>query len=219
MYVVVFKGPTDGKFFRSKEITIVGKTGTAQIADSNGRYLNGYYDYIKSFAGVFPYEDPQYVVYVSVKKLQGNFRGVADMTTKIVEEIAKYKNIGTTVEQIDTSKIITIDNYISTETTTTEEKLKKLGIQVIKLGSGKYIINQYPEKGSKVLIGNKLILLTNDTEYKMPNVTGWSSNEVITLCKLLNIKYTITGNGIVTKTSIEPDTIITKDTKIEITLE
>jgi penicillin-binding protein 2B len=219
MYDVVFKGPTDGKFFRSKEITIVGKTGTAQIADSNGRYLNGYYDYIKSFAGVFPYEDPQYVVYVSVKKLQGNFRGVADMTTKIVEEIAKYKNIGTTVEQIDTSKIITIDNYISTETTTTEEKLKKLGIQVIKLGSGKYIINQYPEKGSKVLIGNKLILLTNDTEYKMPNVTGWSSNEVITLCKLLNIKYTITGNGIVTKTSIEPDTIITKDTKIEITLE
>ena len=53
----------------------------------------------------------------------------------------------------------------------------------------------------------------------MPNVIGWSSSEVITLCKLLDIEYTITGNGIVTKTSIAPDTLITKDTKIEITLE
>ena len=219
MYDVVYKGPTDGKFFRSKEVTIVGKTGTAQIPGPNGKYLTGYYDYIKSFAGVFPYEDPQYVVYVSVKKLQGNFRGVANMTTKIVEEIAKYKNIGSTVEQIDTTKIITLDNFISTETITTEDKLKKQGITVIKLGNGKYIINQYPEKGTKVLVGNKLFLLTNDSEYKMPNVIGWSSSEVITLCKLLDIEYTITGNGIVTKTSIAPDTLITKDTKIEITLE
>ncbi len=219
MHDVVFKGPTDGQFFRSKEVTIVGKTGTAQIPGPNGKYLTGYYDYIKSFAGVFPYEDPQYVVYVSVKKLKGNFKEVAKMTTKIVEEIAKYKNIGTTIEQIDNTKIVTLDNFISTETTNTEEKLKKLGLTVVKLGNGKYIINQYPEKGTKVLVGNKIILLTNDSEYKMPNVIGWSSNEITTLCKLLNIEFKITGNGIVTKTSIEPDTILTKGTKIEITLE
>ena len=219
MYDVVYKGPTDGKFFRSKDITIVGKTGTAQIANSSGKYLTGYYDYIKSFAGVFPYEDPQYVVYVSVKRLKGNFRAVANMTTKIIEEMAKYKNIGTTIEQIDNSKIITIDNVISTETSIIEEKLKKVGLTIVKLGSGKYIINQYPEKGSTVLIGNKIFLVTNDSEYKMPNIIGWSSSEVITLCKLLNIEYTLNGNGVVTKTSIKPDTIITNDTKIEITLE
>lgn len=219
MHDVVFKGPTDGKFFRSDEITIVGKTGTAQIAGPNGKYLTGYYDYIKSFAGVFPYEDPQYVVYVSVKKLEGNFRAVANMTTKIIEELAKYKNISTTIETIDKTKIITMDNFISIESTYTEDKLKKLGLQVIKLGKGKYVINQYPEKGRVVLTGNKVFLLTNDSEYKMPNINGWSSSDVITLCKLLNINYTITGNGIVTKSSIEPDTVITKDMKLEITLE
>ena len=219
MHDVVFKGPTDGKFFRSDEITIVGKTGTAQIAGPNGKYLTGYYDYIKSFAGVFPYEDPQYVVYVSVKKLEGNFRAVANMTTKIIEELAKYKNISTTIETIDKTKIITMENFISIESTYTEDKLKKLGLQVIKLGKGKYVINQYPEKGRVVLTGNKVFLLTNDSEYKMPNINGWSSSDVITLCKLLNINYTITGNGIVTKSSIEPDTVITKDMKLEITLE
>ena len=33
------------------------------------------------------------------------------------------------------------------------------------------------------------------------------------------IKYTIKGNGVVKSTTVAPDTIITKDTKIEITLE
>ena len=53
----------------------------------------------------------------------------------------------------------------------------------------------------------------------MPDIKGWSSSDAITLCKLLNIQYTLTGNGVVKETSIEPDTVITPDTKIEITLE
>ena len=219
MHDVVFKGPTDGKFFRSDEITIVGKTGTAQIADSNGRYLTGYYDYVKSFAGVFPYENPEYVVYVSVKKLEGNFRAVADMTTKIIEELAKYKNISSTVESLDKTKIITMENFISIESITTEEKLKKLGLTVIRLGNGKYVINQYPEKGRILLSGNKVFILTNDSTYTMPDITGWSSSDVITLCKLLNIDYTLNGNGKVITSSIAPETVITNETKLEITLE
>ena len=63
------------------------------------------------------------------------------MTTKIVEEIAKYKNIGSTVEQIDTTKIITLDNFISTETITTEDKLKKQGITVINYSYLQMILN------------------------------------------------------------------------------
>ena len=120
----------------------------------------------------------------------------------MTEEEILHSKIIRDADKLDNSKIITLDNFISTETTTTEEKLKKLGIQIVKLGSGKYIINQYPEKGTKVLVGNKVILLTNDSEYKMPNIKGWSSSEVITLCKLLNIEYTLTGNGVVTQSSI-----------------
>ena len=53
----------------------------------------------------------------------------------------------------------------------------------------------------------------------MPDITGWSSNEVITLCQLLNIKYKITGYGKVVSYSIAKDTEITNDMKLEITLE
>ena len=53
----------------------------------------------------------------------------------------------------------------------------------------------------------------------MPDVIGWSSNEIITLCKLLDIKYTISGWGKVTSTNIETGAVINKDTVMEITLQ
>ncbi len=219
LHDVVYKGPTDAAYFKSDKITIVGKTGTAQITGPNGKYLTGKWDYIKSFAGVFPYENPQYVIYISVKKLEGSFKPVGDMTVKIVEEIAKYKNITNTIEKVDNSKIIKLNNYISTETSVTEEKLKKLGLNVVKLGNGKYIINQYPLKGTTTLSGNKVFLVTNDSKYTMPDIKGWSSSEVKTLCKLLNLKYKSTGTGSVKEFNIKPGTEITDKTKLEITFE
>jgi hypothetical protein len=53
----------------------------------------------------------------------------------------------------------------------------------------------------------------------MPDITGWSSSEVITLCKLLNLDYTLNGHGNVVSFSIAPNTEIITNTKIEITLE
>ena len=218
LYDVVYSGKTDAKYYQTENVTLIGKTGTAQITGSNGKYMTGKYDYVRSFAGVFPYEDPQYIIYVSVKKYDGNYKDFAQMVTKVVEEIAKYKNITEIIETVDTDKIIEINNYISASTATTEEKLKKLGLTIIKLGNGKYIINQYPEKGT-ILAGNKVFLVTNDSEYYMPDITGWTSSEVITLCKLLNIEYSITGYGKVKQFNIEPNTKITNSTKLEITLE
>ena len=218
MYDVVWNGKTDARYYRSDNIVIAGKTGTAQFTGADGKYKTGTYDYIRSFAGIFPYENPQYIIYVSVKRYTGSIKEYANMITKIVEEIAKYKNISKSIEKVDSSKIITMDKYISSETTITEEKLKKLNLNVIKLGNGKFIINQYPTYGSTILVGNKVFLITNDSEYKMPDIKGWSSSEVITLCKLLNIKYELTGYGNVIESSIKPDTTITNDLVLKVKL-
>jgi penicillin-binding protein 2B len=219
LHDVVYSGKTDAKYYQTENVTLVGKTGTAQITGPDGKYMKGKYDYVRSFAGVFPYENPQYIIYVSVKQYDGNYKDFANMVTKVVEEIAKYKNITEIIEKVDTNKIIEINNYISASTAVTEEKLKKLGLTIVKLGNGKYIINQYPEKGTTLLAGNKIFLVTNDSDYYMPDITGWTSSEVITLCKLLDIEYTITGYGKVKQFNIEPNTKITNSTKIEITLE
>ena len=219
MYDVVYSGKTDAKFYKAENITVVGKTGTAQIPGPNGGYLRGKNDYVRSFAGIFPYENPQYIIYVSVKKYNGNYKKFATMVTKVVEEIAKYKNITELVEKVDNSKIITLNNYINADTNITEERLKKLNLSVVKLGNGKYIINQYPKKGSVILSGTKIFLLTNDSEYYLPDITGWSSNEITTLCNLVDINCNITGHGIVTKYSLPSNTKINKSMNLDIILE
>ncbi len=218
MHDVVYSGKTDAKYYQADNVTLIGKTGTAQYAGSNGQYVSGTYDYVRSFAGIFPYDNPQYIVYVSVKKYTGSYRNFAKMVTKVVEEIAKYKNITDLVESVDTTKILTMDNFLSTESITAEEKLKAQNLNVIKLGNGKYVINQYPEKGKTILAGNTIFLVTNDTTFTMPNIVGWNSTYVVTLCKLLNIRYNITGYGVVTSQSIAEGTILTDDLKLEVTL-
>jgi len=219
MYDVVYSGKTDAMFYKTQNVSLIGKTGTAQIAGPNGQYLKGTYDYIRSFAGLFPYEDPQYVIYVSVKRYSGAYRDFARMVKKVVEEIAKYKNITELIEKIDENKIIEVKNYISADTSSVEEKLKKQKLTVVKLGNGKYIINQYPEKGSTIISGSKIFLLTNDKKYVMPNIVGWSQSEATTLCRLLEINYKINGYGYVKEQSIKEGTEITNNMKITITLE
>jgi penicillin-binding protein 2B len=219
MYDVVYNGLSSSKYFAADNVTVIGKTGTAQIASPNGGYLSGNYDYIKSFAGLFPYEDPEYVIYISVKQLIGETKDIADVVSDSIEEIAKYKNLVETSSDIDESKIITLSNYISKETVTTADLLEKKGLRPIILGDGKYIINQYPLKNVTTTYGSKVFLLTNGTNFVMPDVVGWSSNEIITFCKLIGLNYTINGYGNVTSVNIPANENINFENTLEINLE
>lgn len=216
MYKVVYEA---NPYFAPNNITLIGKTGTAQIASPKGGYLKGEYDYIKSFAGLFPYEDPQYVVYISIKQIVGETRDVAKIVTNVVEETAKTLNLVYTISDEDQSKIITLSSYISKQTVTTVEELKNKGLNPIVIGSGKYIINQYPLKNKEMLWGSRVFLLTNSSTYQMPDVIGWSTNEIVTFCNLLGLPYELNGYGNVKTVSVAPGEIIDKTNPLMITLE
>ena len=203
MYDVVYSGLTDAKYYQTNNITIIGKTGTAQIASPQGGYLTGEFDYIRSFAGIFPKDDPQYIIYIATKQLQGPISEVANLVKTVVEEVAKYKNITETESALDKSKIITLDNYISKNVDETRDKLISLGLNPIIMGDGNKVINQYPLKNSVVISSSKVFILTNGNKYIMPEVTNWSRNEITNFCKTINLNYEINGYGKVISTSIE----------------
>jgi len=56
---------TTGKAYKIEGFDIIGKTGTAEIAE-NGRYLSD--QYIYSFAGMYPKDNPEYIIYGMIKK-------------------------------------------------------------------------------------------------------------------------------------------------------
>lgn len=219
MHNVVYSNLTDAKNYKPAMVEMIGKTGTAQIANPNGRgYLTGSNDYIRSFSGLFPYNDPQYIVYISVKQFSGNFKKVSQAVVNVVDEIVKYKNIVSTVEENKEQSIIVLESYLNTDVLSTEEKLKALGLNPVVIGDGKYVVNQYPNKKSHVLKGSKVFLKTESQNITMPDVTNWSENEITTFCNFIGLKYTLNGSGHVTSVSIPAGSVIDLSTIVEINL-
>ena len=216
MYIANYDGLTT--VWQPKTVSLSMKTGTAQIPNPKGGYLTGKYDQIYSMAGFFPSDDPKYIVYVAVKQIVGTQGAVARMTTKAIDEIASYANL-TNEKNEKESKIIKLENYISSNMENTKEKLSNSGLNVITLGTGKYVINQYPLKNINVVKGEKIFLVSNKDDYIMPDVTNWSISDIKTFANLTNINLNIEGNGYVKTQSIEVGAPLTKDSELNVILQ
>ena len=212
MHKMVYEGLV--KFWQVDGVSLMGKTGTAQIASPNGGYLTGEYDTIKSFAGIFPEDDPKYIVYVAARKFEGLSSKFANVITTAISEIAKYAKITDVTTKDDLSKVVNIENYLSKETDIVISMLENKQIDLVVIGDGKYIINQYPSKNNSLVVGNKLFLVTNSTNIIMPDVTSWSLNEIKTFCSLINLKLEYSGYGYVKSQSINKDTVIDLDNMV-----
>ena len=196
---------------------LIGKTGTAQIASTNGKgYLTGDRDIIRSVSLLFPKDNPEIIIYAAAKRPE-SVKVLSEPVKEIVKNISKYYNLYKE-QETSNENIITIDNYLNQDLEQATANLKENKITPIVIGSGKTIINQYP-LNKTITSSDKVFLFTNSTDYVLPNLTGYSKSDVETLLTLLNVSYTIKGHGYVVKQSIPENTKITSDLKIEITLE
>jgi len=218
MYKMVYGGFESSKKFAPDNVSLIGKTGTAQIASPSGGYLTGEYDYVKSFAGLFPYENPQYIIYFSVKQLIGGTNDMAQIVNNVVEEVAKTMNLTDAINDVDETKIINLSSYISKQVKVTEEAIRNKNLIPIVIGKGEYVINQYPLSSANILVGSKVFLLTNDVSYDLPNVIGWSTNEIVSYCNLIGLRYVLNGYGNVASVNMEIDKPIDFNGVLEINL-
>ena len=206
-----------GKVYETDQVRLIGKTGTAQYTNESGKYYTEGYNNIRSFAGVFPKENPEYIIYVAIKDLVGTSSTLGNMTKSIVESIAKYKNLSERDSNKDESKYVIINNYLNKNIEEVMEELQELKINPIKLGDGNIIIEQYPSKKNNIIIGSNVYLKTNSNKNIMIDLIGWTKSEVQTVMNLMNIDYTINGTGKVVSTNIEVGKEITE--KVIINLE
>ena len=209
-----------GRVYQTPTVRLIGKTGTANYVGSNGEYITGSTNVIRSFAGIFPKEKPEYIIYVVVKDFQGTSKNMGAITKSIVESIAKYRNIDETISSVkDESKIITVSNFLNKTVISTEPKVNALGVEAVFVGDGARIIAQYPQVNTQVTKSTKLFFLTNGKEFKMPDMKGWSSSEVINFCNLIGLKYKMDGYGYVVSTNMQTDAIINLDETLEVKLK
>ena len=96
---------------------VAGKTGTAQKPDENGRMAHE--DYVLSFVGYMPAEDPAFVVLVLIDEAQikheSNVGGLvaAPIFSRIAEKTARYLSLEPTVETHPDGSVISKRDAVS----------------------------------------------------------------------------------------------------------
>lgn len=200
------EGGAVGLGYRVDGLEVIGKTGTAEIYDDqNGGYLTGWLDHLYSFSGMFPKDDPEIIIFVSVKRPNnGSNIGLKEMTQSVMESIAKYKGLIGNGDNENGMNKYEIENYLNLNIVDVEKQLETKELDVVILGDGDRIIDQYPKANTTVLSGDKIFLLTNSNKITMPDLNGYSRIEAITLLDMLNISYEIDGYGFVVEQSIKP---------------
>ena len=210
------------KKFALDGYTVGGKTGTAEIPKSGGSgYLSGNANYLYSFLGMAPAEDPQLITYVLVQqpKLPAGKAGsdpVAELFTSITESSLKYLNIGPSDEEAVEATVIR--DYTGKESAEAIVQLEQDGFRPVVIGEGGKISVQYPQNGTKPA-ENAVILLKTEGETALPDFTGWSKKMVLSFKMLSGLDIRINGEGFVTEQSLSQGTVIGPDDPVVIQLQ
>ncbi|MBE6159794.1 MAG: stage V sporulation protein D [Lactobacillales bacterium] len=141
-----------------------GKTGTAQKV-KDGRYMVG--NYIVSFIGFLPANDPEVVVYIAIDNAKGATQYGGTIAAPIAKtvlndairilDIEKPNGASEKKYNFNDKKYVTIPNV---EGKTLEEAIKELkSFKVEYTGNGEKVIYQSPSSGSRIYEGEVVKLM------------------------------------------------------------
>ena len=196
---------------------LIGKTGTSQLYDyEHGRYLDGDTDNIYSFSGIYPGEDPEILIYTALIKPKDTESYLGPAVKDVITNISKYLNI--TDNNIKDTKY-ELEDYTDRLTEEVKDELNSNNLDVLVLGNGDKIINQYPNSKTILNAGDLVVLLTNQYDNKMIDFLGLSYKDAQNILKLMGYNYKLEGKGYVYEQNIEAETILSNDSIIELKLK
>ncbi len=208
-----------GYYYNMPGYDFIAKTGTAQVVNDNGK---GYSDtfVIRGLAGMFPGENPQVIIYMAVKSEWCSTKDIGEMVRSIIKNTSKYLEIYDETKA-STTKLddYVLDSYINKNVESVTSILNTNQINVVVLGSGDKIVAQYPLANTTINKIDKVFLLTNSSEIKMPNLVGYSTRDLQSFINIVKIPYSKEGIGYVISQSIPPETVLDENSNLEVNLE
>lgn len=209
-----------GKSYAIEGYQVAGKTGTANIT-TNGEYLNSANDYLFSFLGMAPKDDPKLVVYVAVQQPEVDhyFKGsipVSMIFKSVMKSSLQYLNIKpATMEKAGSSPVPDVQGMDVSEAS---KLLVSKGFKSVVIGTGKQVESQVPKTETMVLEGEKIIIKTSGVK-NYPDLTGWSLRDVMKLAQIAGVKLNKAGSGYVIKQNLKPGSPINEGENLIVELE
>ncbi|MFS0562649.1 penicillin-binding transpeptidase domain-containing protein [Terribacillus sp. 179-K 1B1 HS] len=205
-----------GKPYKLDDYSVAGKTGTAQIPNpSGGGYMKGKENYLFSFLGMAPADDPELIMYVSVlqPELSATETGsepVAFIFKNVMENALHYMDISP--DQTDNQEEVTekhVPDIDGMSTRATKKALEETGMEVVVVGEGDKVASTNVQSGNAVIEGERAVIVTD--EPTMPDIKGWSMREVLELGELLELDVETINSGYAKTQSIKKGTKLNKN--------
>ena len=194
-----------GKKAGSKLFKVAGKTGTAQISKGTGGYKSGRMNYLLSFAGYFPADNPRYSCIVCIQKsgLPASGGGMSGVVFHEIAEGIMAQDVKLDITDARDSISILIPDVKNGNLLAADYVLSHLGISSNKWWNGSYA-NGNPIWGSVGHNGKNVQLakLPVYNERHVPNVMGMGARDAVYLLESRGVKVRIEGRGKVVSQSL-----------------
>lgn len=202
-----------------------GKTGTAQYYNQN--------KYDSSFIGIFPVNNPKYVVLVVLYGIEGRTyyasQTAAPLFKKIANDLIRYYKLpsqNNETKEIENLKV-KIADYRGRDLLKVKDNLKELGLEYKVIGDGDQILTQNPKPNSEVYKTSTVFLFTERNEaiserYKImtPDFRGMKIDRAKDLAEKMGIILRFQSqSGTVIGQSINPGIRINMNEPVTLKLE
>ncbi len=180
---------------------IAGKTGTSEkIGSETISHFSE--DYIASFCGYAPADDPQIAMLVFFDTPSGDaYYGsqvASPVFINIMSEVLPYLEIKTEYTESELEYVdVSAGDYTGISVSEAEEAAKADGFTTTVKGSGDKVISQIPAVSAKVPTGGNIVLYTDDTSrdetVMVPNLVGYSPSEVNSIASTYGLNVSFSG--------------------------
>lgn len=179
---------------------VAGKTGTSDVLGPTG--ATG--EYIASFAGCAPANDPEISIIIVVNEPQGQTGGgavAAPVAAEVIEKTLTYLNIERQYTESEKSKLDEqVPNLTGKTVSEARTALKELGLKIKVVGAGEAVVSQMPAYSQYIPQGGVVVVYTDEEEAKtkvvVPDFTGMSVSQVNYEAVKLGINVKISGNSL-----------------------
>ena len=202
----------------STQFHVSGKTGTAQVAQGAGGYRNGSRQYLVSFCGYFPSENPQYSCIVAIRK-PGYSASGGGMAGPVFSRIAERVMAGSLkrdiTEAIDSNTVV-IPDVKNGDLNEARYILRELDID--NEWEGDYDKENAFGKSGMITDGVRLTRM----ELKdgvVPDVRGMGAKDAVYLMEKSGLKVNLSGIGKVRSQSIPAGNRLVKGQTVRLVLK
>ena len=207
-----------------------GKTGTSEKIGVVKPQSHFEKDYIASFCGYAPADDPQIALLVFFDTPDGDTYYGSQVSSpvfiNIMTELLPYLEVKTDYSEEDLAYIdVSAGNYTGLNVEEAKKRVESDGFTAHVIGEGTTVLSQIPAVSSRMAPGGSIVLYTDEAgkseTVEVPDFANFAPYEVNSIAAAYNLNISFGGsvssNGVAIAQDIAPGTKVSPGTVITVT--